>query len=895
MKSTWHAGGIAMLTAGAVLLSTPNAAVAADRRSSADADAEQTVSGLLEAVGRLKAHPVGEAETVQAAQTAARMQDRRVEVLQMRTETDTVFANPDGTLTRESAAAPVRMVKDGRWVDVDVDFERAADGGVVAKAHPEGLRLAGGGGTPARSLKRAAATPRDEARDLITLGSGDEKISLQWKGGLPAPRLSSNTATYEDAVPGGDLVVEATRTGFEQYLTLRRAPQDGAPLVLPIVLPEGMTAKAGSGGGVDFIDGSGETVAVMPAPMMWDDQVDQRSGEHVNRKKVAMEVTQSGDTAQLTLRPDAEWLADPRTRYPVTVDPATDALDVLFDTFVQGGDTTDQSANTDLKIGWPGDQEGNTRRVARSFLTFRTANFADALVSKAALKLWNYHSWSCEKRGWEVWAAGAADKNTRWTKQPPMTEKAASSTETRSAACGDEGWVTADITKLAQTWSSAKAETGSVALKAADESDTYGWKRFHSANAADGKRIPTLEVTYNYRPYNGLNLQAGAPFISSGGIFKVNSTTPVLRFSTVDTNGEDEVTGTYEITDTATGQVVATVNAAPVPANSTSQVKVPAGKLVTGRTYSFRTTSYDGTHYANGWSDPVRFTVDTSWKPTAAENALGLANTYSDAADITAATSSDSSYASIAVTEENVVSVPWDGRNNAIDVRNALMPNRLTIPEAGSKGTQVGGNVVYTSSGPVDTVVQPTVDGGSRTLNIIKDGSAPHDYTTGFTIPAGMKAVTHDDGSVSLYAEGDENAEKAPSSDAAAFFDAPWAKDAHGNDVPTSYKVVGNTLVQHVEFGADSAFPIVIDPSWWSTTKKIVMCAATVAGFIFTFTPAGSSARVATAVKLVKRIGVKKTAKLIQTYAKRRKLTSAHRKAVTALLGIAAIKKSCKF
>ncbi|MYR84419.1 DNRLRE domain-containing protein, partial [Streptomyces sp. SID685] len=457
------------------------------------------------------------------------------------------------------------------------------------------------------------------------------------------------------------------------------------------------------------------------------------------------------------------------------------------------------------------------------------------------------------------------------------------------------GWVTADITKLAQTWSSAKAETGSVALKAADESDTYGWKRFHSANAADGKKIPTLEVTYNYRPYNGLNLQAGAPFISSGGIFKVNTTTPVLRFSTVDTNGEDEVTGTYEITDTATGQVVATVDAAPVPANSTSQVKVPAGKLVTGRTYSFRTTSYDGTHYANGWSDPVRFTVDTSWKPTAAENALGLANTYSDAADITAATSSDSSYASIAVTEENVVSVPWDGRNNAIDVRNALMPNRLTIPEAGSKGTQVGGNVVYTSSGPVDTVVQPTVDGGSRTLNIIKDGSAPHDYTTGFTIPAGMKAVTHDDGSVSLYAEGDENAEKAPSSDAAAFFDAPWAKDAHGHDVPTSYKVVGNTLVQHVEFGADSAFPIVIDPSWWSTTKKIVMCAATVAGFIFTFTPAGSSARVATAVKLVKRIGVKKTAKLIQTYAKRRKLTSAHRKAVTALLGIAAIKKSCKF
>ncbi|MFE4328543.1 hypothetical protein ACFRQM_03565 [Streptomyces sp. NPDC056831] len=36
-----------------------------------------------------------------------------------------------------------------------------------------------------------------------------------------------------------------------------------------------------------------------------------------------------------------------------------------------------------------------------------------------------------------------------------------------------------------------------------------------------------------------------------------------------------------------------------------------------------RTTTYGGEHYANGWSDPARFTVDTAWKPTAAENTLG--------------------------------------------------------------------------------------------------------------------------------------------------------------------------------------------------------------------------------------------------------------------------------
>ncbi|TFV32255.1 hypothetical protein E4K10_17840 [Streptomyces sp. T1317-0309] len=71
-------------------------------------------------------------------------------------------------------------------------------------------------------------------------------------------------------------------------------------------------------------------------------------------------MTQVGSILQLSLRPDADWLADPKTQYPVMIDPATDTLDSVFDTFVQGGDTTDQSANTDLKIGWPGDYSGTT-------------------------------------------------------------------------------------------------------------------------------------------------------------------------------------------------------------------------------------------------------------------------------------------------------------------------------------------------------------------------------------------------------------------------------------------------------------------------------------------------------------------------------------------------------
>ncbi|WP_179891445.1 hypothetical protein, partial [Streptomyces sp. st170] len=85
-------------------------------------------------------------------------------------------------------------------------------------------------------------------------------------------------------MPGGDLVVEATRTGFEQYLKLREQPKNGAPLGMPLVLPDGMKAEQAAGGGVDFRAASGEVVATMPAPTMWDSQIDARSLEHTNRK-----------------------------------------------------------------------------------------------------------------------------------------------------------------------------------------------------------------------------------------------------------------------------------------------------------------------------------------------------------------------------------------------------------------------------------------------------------------------------------------------------------------------------------------------------------------------------------------------------------------------------------
>src|SRR5207247_716168 len=72
---------------------------------------------------------------------------------------------------------------------------------------PRGLRFAGKGGSGEQSL--------------ASLTVGDDGLRMVWTGTLPAPALSGNVATYREVYPGVDLVLAATRTGFEQSWVVR--------------------------------------------------------------------------------------------------------------------------------------------------------------------------------------------------------------------------------------------------------------------------------------------------------------------------------------------------------------------------------------------------------------------------------------------------------------------------------------------------------------------------------------------------------------------------------------------------------------------------------------------------------------------------------------------------
>ncbi|MDI5939685.1 hypothetical protein QLR68_16345, partial [Micromonospora sp. DH15] len=238
----------------------------------------------------------------------------------MTTESAEYIAYPNGQVEATVHAGPVRIMRDNRWVPVDLTLTPAADGSVRAIAHPLDLWISGA---------------RSTAGELAAVGKGDKRLALGWPGALPAPALERNRAIYRDVVPGIDLVVEATRTGFSEYLTVKnQAAVDRIPsLTLPVTGKGLSSFTQDRSGGLTLKDVKGKPMATVPAPEMWDARRAPGSDEPTRRTVIATradrpgrDAKSAGDGLTMRLSPDLKWLKDSATQYPVTIDPQINPL-----------------------------------------------------------------------------------------------------------------------------------------------------------------------------------------------------------------------------------------------------------------------------------------------------------------------------------------------------------------------------------------------------------------------------------------------------------------------------------------------------------------------------------------------------------------------------------------
>jgi hypothetical protein len=343
---------VGVVSAAMVVALAPVSQAALPRAASSDVQA--TLPEASAAVVESRRDEVSAAVTAMA-------QGARVEVEDLRTETSSTWANPDGTMTTEQHGGPIRFRNAaGDWVPVDLGMEANADGTVGAVGHVGGLSLAGKSAAAGRGVRGASGT------DAVAV---DEKsgrgVTLAWPGALPAPALKGESATYVNAAAGVDLVVHSRRSGFESDVVIKTAAAldglvktaAGQPVSFSFPLKtRGLTARAETDGGVSFVDQKGEVVSWFAPPVAWDAAMDPRSGNHLSESPVEMTVSQQGKgRAILTLTPDAAWLASPDRQFPVTIDPTYASgpnTATTFDTYVSSMyPTATYSTDTELRVG----------------------------------------------------------------------------------------------------------------------------------------------------------------------------------------------------------------------------------------------------------------------------------------------------------------------------------------------------------------------------------------------------------------------------------------------------------------------------------------------------------------------------------------------------------------
>ncbi len=525
------------------------------------------------------------------ASALAQQTGRRVEVLNERAEDSTTFANANGTFTTEAYSGPVRFRYRDQWVPVDLTLSEASDGKIRPAGHPAALVLAGDGDTEIARVTR-------EGR----------RVSLGWDGSLASPRIEGTKVTYPEVRPGVDLVVEATRTGFEQFFVIKRRPTSQLDLPLT-VSTHGMRTKSMPDGSTSYTDDKGRVVGGIGATVMWDASVDPRSGEPTRLRAVAKTDEVSTPTGnRMRLAPSADFLSDPATQFPVTIDPAV-TLAPTFDTFVQNTYSSDQSASTELRLGT---YDGGSS-VARSFLNIPTGTIRGSKINSATLSLWGSHSYSCNARNWEVWSTGAASTATRWTAQPTWHTRYATTSETRgySSSCADN-WTNTNVTTLAQAWANSSATTHTIGLRAASETDTYAWKKFNSGNAS--AYVPKVSVNYNrYASASQQSVSHSAAYKAADGTttLYVSTLRPTVSAVVSDPDGGN-VTALFDVLNGST--VVATKLAgSAVPSGSRSALQLPSGLLADGGKYSFRVWARDAANLESKTATAATaFTVDTS-------------------------------------------------------------------------------------------------------------------------------------------------------------------------------------------------------------------------------------------------------------------------------------------
>jgi RHS repeat-associated protein len=520
-------------------------------------------------------------------------------------ETSQTWANPDGTFSTDIASGPVRVPDEtdpSGWTPIDTTLEATADGFQPAATTAD-VTFSDGGDTTAASL------------DV-----GTRSFDLGWPDPLPQPTIDGDTATYPDVLPGVDLTLRATPTGYEHSFVLNAPPTQPLTISEPLALA-GLKATVNADGNLTLTDKSGKVIAQADPAQMFDATIGDHTGmpDHVAEVPTKIVNTKSGPELQLS--PDQAFLTDPANVYPITIDPTMN-LSVTKDTYVEL-QHPDTSYGTDVQLKTGAISSGGTEK-ARSLIQFGIGAISGTDVTSATLNLWNNYSYSCTNKLTDIYNVTSSWSGPTWNNQPTYGVVYSSKSfaygyntscpaQTVSFTGGGASGKT--MTDLVHGWASGSITNYGLSVRADDETNLTTWKLFNSSDAAG--HAPLLSVTYNSYPNTPTGL---SPTGTSGNPHWFNVQNVLLSAKSCDPDGGKDranfevYSGSTKIVHSNTGRTKVnectadpwTVNS---PANGTNWDS--GTSFGQGTLYKWRAQGDDGTDVSQNWSAYQYFKVDT--------------------------------------------------------------------------------------------------------------------------------------------------------------------------------------------------------------------------------------------------------------------------------------------
>ncbi|WP_345438306.1 LamG-like jellyroll fold domain-containing protein [Actinoallomurus vinaceus] len=555
----------------------------------------------------------------------ARATGEPTEVLEERSESQRVLANPDGSMTLEDYVQPKWVKRSDGWIPVDTSLVRKASGVLAPKATSADLSFSGGG---------------DSA--LVTIAKGGDKLSLAWPWKLPTPVVDGDTATYPEAIPGVagvDLRLRAGSQGFSEQVIVKTREAAADPKLAQVrftaSIQGGGSLRSDGEGDIDFADSAGTSLFHAPTPMMWDSAggtgsttakkisgsprvAAEEPGESTHQAQ--MDVSLSGQ--DLVVAPDQTMMRSPDTQFPVVLDPdwTTSKLGskgtAWADVSSSGLHSYNGSEWKQVKVGhyegWPGSPSSDTYRA---FFKYNVSKALHKKIISAEFHAFLDRSFTCTESAVELWQTKAFSSSTRWSNKPALV--AGSEIASSKTSGGEPGCDAHDVKLNATKAVTGNASSVYLALKGGSES-SHSYKYFSNVYlTVNFDSYPTVSGLGMSNPKTGCG-SSTAPIV-------VGNSKPSLVATILDPDPENPHAD-FEVWSGATGgSKVASKTTAGAKSGSQHSMALPDTALVDGQTFRWRVTPVD-TAYAGTPSGWCFYSIDR----TAPESAPGVTSDLKD-------------------------------------------------------------------------------------------------------------------------------------------------------------------------------------------------------------------------------------------------------------------------